>query len=115
MRLKNKILFGIDIGLGSKLFFIRDKECFYDIKKVETNFYYLYDEEYLQNFYNSLYELIGNHENIDSLLNGDFVEEVTKIDDILKVKTLFKKDNKEYEIKKENLNQIFQGADRDEF
>ena len=31
VRLKNKILFGIDIGLGSKLFFIRDKEYFYDM------------------------------------------------------------------------------------
>lgn len=115
LSLKNKILFGIDIGLGSKLFFIKDKEIFYEIKKIESDLFYLYDEYYLQNFYNSLYELTGNHKSLDSLSNGDFLEEISKVDDVLKVKSLFETDNKEYEINKENLIQIFQGADRYEF
>ena len=115
IRPKNKILFGIDIGLGSKLFFVRDKQSFYEIKRIDTNFYFLYDEEYLQNFYNSLYELTEDVDGTESLSKGDFVEERSQKDGILKVKSLFKKDNKEYDIKSEKLEQIFQGADRYEF
>ena len=115
IRPKDKILFGIDIGLGSKLFFVRDKQSFYEIKRIDTNFYFLYDEEYLQNFYNSLYELTEDVDGTESLSKGDFVEERSQKDGILKVKSLFKKDNKEYDIKSEKLEQIFQGADRYEF
>ena len=115
IRPKNKILFGIDIGLGSKLFFVRDKQSFYEIKRIDTNFYFLYDEEYLQNFYNSLYELTEDIDGTEPLSKGDFVEERSKTGEVLKVKSLFKKDNKEYDIKSEKLEQIFQGADRYEF
>ena len=115
IRPKDKILFGIDIGLGSKLFFVRDKQSYYEIKRMETNFYFLYDEQYLQNFYNSLYELTEDADGTEPLSKGDFVEERSKTNGILKVKSLFKKDNKEYDIKSEKLDQIFQGADRYEF
>ena len=115
IRPKNKILFGIDIGLGSKLFFVRDKQSFYEIKRIDTNFYFLYDEEYLQNFYNSLYELTEDIDGTEPLSKGDFVEERSKTGEVLKVKSLFKTNNKEYDIKSEKLNQIFQGADRYEF
>ena len=115
IRPKDKILFGIDIGLGSKLFFVRDKQSYYEIKRIETNFYFLYDEQYLQNFYNSLYELTEDADGTEPLSKGDFVEERSKTNGILKVKSLFKKDNKEYDIKSEKLDQIFQGADRYEF
>ena len=115
IRPKDKILFGIDIGLGSKLFFVKDKQSFYEIKRIETNFYFLYDEQYLQNFYNSLYELTEDVDGAEPLTKGDFVEERSETDGVLKVKSLFKKDNKEYDIKNEKLDQIFQGADRYEF
>ena len=115
IRPKDKILFGIDIGLGSKLFFVRDKQSYYEIKRMETNFYFLYDEQYLQNFYNSLYELTEDADGTEPLSKGDFVEERSQKDGILKVKSLFKTNNKEYDIKSEKLDQIFQGADRYEF
>lgn len=101
--------------MGSKLFFVRDKQSFYEIKRIDTNFYFLYDEEYLQNFYNSLYELTEDIDGTEPLSKGDFVEERSKTGEVLKVKSLFKTNNKEYDIKSEKLNQIFQGADRYEF
>ena len=107
--LKNekKTLFGIDIGLGSKIFYLRETEDYEKIKAIETDFYYVYDIEYLKNFYTSIYEIIVAPLKELEVSKGDFVEITEGEKGIVKVRTLFKKDNKEYDINKNILKQVF--------
>ena len=77
------------------------------IKEIETDFYYVYDIEYLKNFYTSIYEIIVAPFNELEVTKGDFVEAAEGETGIVKVKTLFKKDNKEYDINKNMLKQVF--------
>ena len=107
--LKNekKTLFGIDIGMGSKIFFLRETEDYNKIKEIQTDFYYIYDTEYLKNFYTSIYEIIVEPYKKLEVSKGDFVEMAEGDAGIVKVKTLFKTDNKEYEINKNILKQVF--------
>ncbi|MDR2879256.1 MAG: hypothetical protein LBV03_05030 [Fusobacteriales bacterium] len=104
---EKKTLFGIDIGLGSKIFYLRETEVYEKIKKIETDFYYVYDIEYLKNFYTSIYEIIAAPFKEPEVTKGDFVEAVEGETGIVKVKTLFKKGNKEYDINKNLLKQVF--------
>ncbi len=104
---KKKTLFGIDIGLGSKIFYLRETETYEKIKEIETDFYYVYDIEYLKNFYTSIYEIIVAPFKELEVTKGDFVEAAEGETGIVKVKTLFKKDNKEYDINKNMLKQVF--------
>ena len=104
---KKKTLFGIDIGLGSKIFYLRETETYEKIKEIETDFYYVYDIEYLKNFYTSIYEIIVAPFKELEVTKGDFVEAAEGETGIVKVKTLFKKENKEYDINKNMLKQVF--------
>ena len=104
---EKKTLFGIDIGLGSKIFYLRETEVYEKIKEIETDFYYVYDIEYLKNFYTSIYEIIVAPFKELEVTKGDFVEAAEGETGIVKVKTLFKKDNKEYDINKNMLKQVF--------
>lgn len=104
---EKKTLFGIDIGLGSKIFYLRETETYEKIKEIETDFYYVYDIEYLKNFYTSIYEIIVAPFKELEVTKGDFVEAAEGETGIVKVKTLFKKDNKEYDINKNMLKQVF--------
>ncbi|MCP1223428.1 hypothetical protein [Sebaldella sp. S0638] len=107
--LKNekKTLFGIDIGMGSKIFFLRDTEDYKKIKEIETDFYYVYDIEYVKGFYTSIYEIIVAPFKELEVSKGDFVELAEGETGIVKVKTLFKAENKEYDINKNILKQVF--------
>jgi hypothetical protein len=102
-----KTLFGIDIGLGSKLFFVRETSDFLKIKEIETDFYYIYDLEYLKTLYTSIYEIIVEPYKELGVSKGDFVELVSGEKGMVKVKTLFKKENKEFELNKNILKQVF--------
>lgn len=104
---KNKVLFGIDIGLGSKLFFIKDSVIYEKIKEIDTNFYYIYDKEYLKSFYGSLYMLKDTLGDEFIITKGDFTEFLEEKQDEIRVRTLFKVENKEYNINKKNLIKIF--------
>ena len=104
---ENKTLFGIDIGLGSKIFYLRETEDYEKIKAIETDFYYVYDIEYLKNFYMSIYEIIVAPFKELEISKGDFVEITEGETGIVKVRTLFKADNKEYDINKNILKQVF--------
>ena len=107
LKAEKKTLFGIDIGLGSKLFFVRETSDYKKIKEIETDFYYIYDLEYLKNFYTSLYQIIVEPYKELGIYKGDFVELVSGESGIVKVKTLFKKDNNEHDINKNILKQVF--------
>ena len=104
---EKKILFGIDIGLGSKIFYLRETEDYKKIKEIETDFYYVYDIEYLKNFYKSIYEIIVAPFKELGITKGDFVEITEGETGIVKVRTLFKNDNKEHDINKNILKKIF--------
>lgn len=104
---KNKILFGLDIGLGSKLFFLKDIKVYDKIKEIDTVFYYIYDNEYLKNFYSSLYMIKDAPGEEFTITKGDFAEFLEEAQEEIKIRTLFKDDNKEYSINKENLIKIF--------
>lgn len=107
LKAEKKTLFGIDIGLGSKLFFVRETSDYKKIKEIETDFYYIYDLEYLKNFYTSLYQIIVEPYKELGIYKGDFVELVSGESGIVKIKTLFKKDNNEHDINKNILKQVF--------
>ena len=104
---EKKTLFGIDIGLGSKIFYLRETEDYKKIKEIETDFYYVYDIEYLKNFYKSIYEIIVAPFKELGITKGDFVEITEGETGIVKVRTLFKNDNKEHDINKNILKKIF--------
>ena len=63
--------------------------------------------EYLKGFYTSIYEIIVEPYKALEISKGDFVELIEGEAGIVKVKTLFKKDNKEYDINKNILKKVF--------
>ena len=104
---EKKTLFGIDIGMGSKIFFLRDTEDYKKIKDIDTDFYYVYDVEYVKGFYASVYEIIAAPFKEIEVTKGDFVELAEGETGMVKVKTLFKTENKEFNINKNMLKQVF--------
>ncbi len=90
----NKILFGINMGDASALFFITDIAKYNVLKSRKSTFYSLYNYDYISQFYGEIFEVISGEYKV--IKTGDYVELKNE-----KYVSLFNNNN--IEIHKENM------------